>query len=705
MPGLAKYIFRISLVLILFLQLKGGVSQFFHNEEFSVTDSLEAILPGAEGDIRIGILCKLSKAYRVFQPERSLELALEAYRSSRDSENPQLKLQATYMLGLAYHHNGDYPNAIGYSIDARPMAIDLKDTLTLYGITECIVLSYLYSHNYDLAIENTLAGYAFLGTMTDSSQLFEKSIRIGWVYMMTGNDSTAIPYFRNAATIATVSGQVPASNMVLNYNHLTGRYLNVGNYDSARYFLKLAEEMSLQQQVDFNNYILSNWGDYYYFTQKPDTAEMYYQKALQHSRLSGDIAGQAGGLWDLGKIYRAEGEMKQAIACFEEMVEKGTWIREHRSLYLDPERTFSYWYSPEQSVPHYMERAGLRFLMNGHLNLYEIFKSGSDQKQALLHLEAFREAEARNRELDRMMEVTEISTRYESERKEQQIQLLTSEKQLSDIRLEQSKYILFTLAGFILLLLIVAILLIRQSRMKALQEKANLEQRLFRAQMNPHFLFNTLGSIQGFILEHDTDRSNLYLTRFSRLMRNILDNTTQEAIPLEDEISTIENYLELQKIRYTDKFDFTITVDERIDPEGFFIPPMLAQPFIENSIEHGIKHLPGKGLISIRFSLIDSTFDGSGTEASVEPDPDSLVLLEIEDNGVGREESRKMEHNRFKNHRPMATSITRERMNVLGRKAPRKIRKRIRLQIQDLFTDDKKPAGTKVQLWVPLSRP
>jgi LytS/YehU family sensor histidine kinase len=121
--------------------------------------------------------------------------------------------------------------------------------------------------------------------------------------------------------------------------------------------------------------------------------------------------------------------------------------------------------------------------------------------------------------------------------------------------------------------------------------------------MNPHFLFNSLASIQNYIINEDSGNASIYLSRFSQLVRNILDNSVEEYVPVEKEIETIKNYFELQKVRYAGKFDFNIEVDEAIDQENMMIPPMLAQPFIENAIEHGIKHKETNGHINIRFLL------------------------------------------------------------------------------------------------------
>jgi sensor histidine kinase YesM len=133
------------------------------------------------------------------------------------------------------------------------------------------------------------------------------------------------------------------------------------------------------------------------------------------------------------------------------------------------------------------------------------------------------------------------------------------------------------------------VLYFRQGRINAMHEKMLVEQRLFRSQMNPHFIFNSLASVQNFIVKQDDTKASIYLSRFSELVRSILNNSLQEQITLEEEISTIENYLALQKVRFSDQFDYELEVDETLDPESTFVPPMLTQPFIENAIEHGIK--------------------------------------------------------------------------------------------------------------------
>ncbi len=198
--------------------------------------------------------------------------------------------------------------------------------------------------------------------------------------------------------------------------------------------------------------------------------------------------------------------------------------------------------------------------------------------------------------------------------------------------------------------------------------------------MNPHFIFNSLTSIQNYILDEEAHIASKYLSRFSKLVRSILDSSVEDHVSLEEEIATIENYLELQKIRFQDKFDYSIEVDEKINPENMNIPPMLAQPFIENCIEHGIKHKKSKGHISIRFKS-----------------KGNYIMYEVEDDGVGRDKARDILSRQNKNHKSLATAITLERIQVLNKK----LKKKISLYVQDLSNSKNESSGTKVQIIIP----
>ncbi|MFO7615606.1 MAG: histidine kinase, partial [Bacteroidales bacterium] len=279
---------------------------------------------------------------------------------------------------------------------------------------------------------------------------------------------------------------------------------------------------------------------------------------------------------------------------------------------------------------------------------------------------------------------------------DKRIEVLSQSNELKELRVRQYTLFLAGMGAFIILSVAMLLLLLRQRHLKAEQEKTGLQQKLFQLQMNPHFIFNSLSSIQHLIVEEDTERASICLAEFSNLVRSILYSSSNETIGLDTEIKTIESYLALQKMRYNDKFDYEIDIDPGLDPENLEIPVMLLQPFIENAIEHGIKHKKGKGRIEIRIK--PSGEQSIGRSDQTNGRSGDRVILEVEDDGVGREKAQELLHQRDKNHKSLATAITRERIAILNRKLKRKIT----LEIIDLKDELGEAKGTRVVFGVPV---
>jgi LytS/YehU family sensor histidine kinase len=313
--------------------------------------------------------------------------------------------------------------------------------------------------------------------------------------------------------------------------------------------------------------------------------------------------------------------------------------------------------------------------------MYHFYISKGKPTEAMNYILAYSEAKDTLRELSRNREIIEIQIRYETEKKEEQIEYLSQEHRWKSVQIRQTRFVLFGVSGLFFLGGLLAWLLIRHNRFRMSQKALLLEQRFLRSQMNPHFIFNSLSSIQHLIMEEEPDKASIYLAKFSTLVRNILNGSVQEYITIENEIKTIESYLTLQKIRYVKKFDFTIDVDPKIEIESLTIPPMLAQPFIENSIEHGMKHKKEKGNVDIRFRLACD-----------------WIIIEVEDDGIGRKKAAEIKSKQTLSYQSMATSITHDRLMVLNKK----LKKKISLHIIDLKNVSGEATGTKVVLKIPF---
>jgi ligand-binding sensor domain-containing protein len=224
---------------------------------------------------------------------------------------------------------------------------------------------------------------------------------------------------------------------------------------------------------------------------------------------------------------------------------------------------------------------------------------------------------------------------------------------------------------------------------RAVQEKSDLQIRLastelkaLRAQMNPHFIYNTLNSIQYFITNNNPDSSQRYLSKFAKLIRYVLDNSKVAEIPFEKELEAITIYMELEALRFENKFEFSIMVDSKIDTHNIQIPSMLIQPYIENAIWHGIMHKKEKGRIELIFELQN----------------DCLKCI-IKDNGIGQKKSRELKSaDNFQQHKSVGMTNTQERLEIINSMN----KSNLSVKVIDLVDEQKNALGTLVELYVPL---
>ena len=223
----------------------------------------------------------------------------------------------------------------------------------------------------------------------------------------------------------------------------------------------------------------------------------------------------------------------------------------------------------------------------------------------------------------------------------------------------------------------------KEEKLNYRQRIADLEQLALRAQMNPHFIFNCLNSIQNFIINDDLKTTNRYMNSFARLLRQTLDHSAKRVISLAEEISYITTYLELEKMRFGEKFIYKIRVDEKIPIDFTFIPNMILQPFIENSIRHGILHKSGgQGIIEINFEQTDTT----------------LTCI-VNDNGIGRRQSLANKTDQHIEYHSQGMQLTFKRLELLSSNTKEKIT----TDITDFQEDNAVYPGTSVKIIFPLS--
>ncbi|TVZ56777.1 tetratricopeptide repeat protein [Lutibacter sp. Hel_I_33_5] len=266
------------------------------------------------------------------------------------------------------------------------------------------------------------------------------------------------------------------------------------------------------------------------------------------------------------------------------------------------------------------------------------------------------------------------SLEKDKELAQSKISLAIIDQKLSEESNKRQRQIIYFLIAGILLLTLLAYFMFRNNKQQKIANNL-LALKSMRSQMNPHFIFNALNSVNSFIAVNDERNANRYLSEFSVLMRSVLENSDEDFIPLSKEIELLELYVKLEHNRFKDKFEYSISVNEDIDLDQFSIPPMLLQPYIENAIWHGLRYKEEKGNLEI----------------SINQQDEELLSIEVIDNGIGRKKSQELKTKNQLKQKSKGMSTIKNRINILNDM----YKDRVTVTISDVFDNGE---GTKVAL-------
>ena len=334
----------------------------------------------------------------------------------------------------------------------------------------------------------------------------------------------------------------------------------------------------------------------------------------------------------------------------------------------------------EKSIEEADNKEDLIVKKDATRKLSELYRNSGDYEKALTAYEDYTNlVEELNIQREQQISQATRLTRDISE-KQNRINNLESDRALSksmyDVTVERNKrqeLIIYSLIGGLLLLLIAGYFMYKSIKQQKLANNL-LALKTLRSQMNPHFIFNALNSVNSFIASSDERTANKYLTDFSQLMRSVLENSEEDFIPLKKEIDLLEIYTKLEHFRFKNKFDYKITIDDAINTEAFQIPPMLLQPYIENAVWHGLRYKETKGLLEIR---IDKKSE------------DEIIII-IADDGIGRKRSKSLKTDNQKKQNSKGMGNIKKRVAILNDMYKDKV---------DVFIDDfqnEEDSGTKV---------
>ncbi len=567
---------------------------------------------------------------------------MEMLSLSEKTNDLSYKADCYNKLGVANCLRGRNNESLEFFTKTLEIYLELSDTNGISNSYENLGIVYKDLAKYDKAIECQINSIK-IREKTNHSRLVNNYSALATLYQKL-NDTIAQFRYLEKAKIALMNNDNPDNfQLAILYNEIAGYYNTCGNLDSA--IVNYEKVAYYSEKDDWKRGMAVGYGnmaEVYSVYGETDKAIAMHRKVLKLSIEIDDCMGMAEEYSYLADLYRKIGKIDSAIILINKSLQKS------EECGLDNEKLAIYEFISELYENINEPTIALKF-----------YKKAQALKDSLYNIEKHNS-------------ITEIETQYETEKKEQQIELLSAENKIKNQRIRLG----IAVISVLLLLVIMIFFLMRMRKKNAQMAQDDLKQKLFRSQMNPHFIFNALGSIQNYMYKNETKKAAQFLGNFASLSRSILKYSNEESISLEKEIETLTNYLELEKMRMNNAFSYEFIYDQDLETEFINIPPMMIQPFIENAIKHGLKEVEKDGKITIE--IIDKT--------------DFLDIVII-DNGMGFVNS---QQNKDENHESMATQIFNERMKHLKRK-----NKQIPdMQIGDISNDEN--SGTKIHIFLPI---
>lgn len=494
-------------------------------------------------------------------------------------------------------------------------------------------------------------------------------------------------------------------NIALVYNSLS-------EYNKALdYFNKASEAAKGYTDDVFNANLWSNIASTYDYMNKTEEALTYYNKAGELYEKNGNKSGLSNNLFNIGIVYLYTDQLKLALPYLKKAAElyiqtgdKNNYsllCYEMANIYSQADASLlgseGIAVSKRQQVVLEYLNKGLELARaagsldrraDGLMMLSSYYEDNKQFAKALEVYKNYQQVKDSIYQKTKKQAINKQELLYEFDKKEA-LTRAAHEKQQAIAKAEiiqQQTIRNSVIAGTLLLVVTGALLFFSYKKRRDAKEKqqeaefnaqvTDTEMKALRSQMNPHFIFNSLNSISDYLDKNETGTASVYISKFARLMRMILENSEQKTVPLENDLNALELYMQLEALRLNNKFSYEVRVEDGIDVENTLVPPLILQPFVENSIWHGIVRKEGAGRIIIRVKK-----------------EDAMIACIVEDNGIGWKESAGTTGSkRTGEKQSLGMKITKARIDIIN-----KIKKsNASVHLTDLAE------GVKVEIKLPL---
>lgn len=659
--------------------------------KYSTIDSLNRQMSTANDSVKVDCLNELYVGQLQLDHNLALRSLEQAGRVARKIR--YVKGEGRYLeyLGNYYMEMKIVPSAESALRSAVKLYKEHNLKNEYYDALGTLSLCLYWEMKFDESIQLTDEIYEYLKNIPEDKRIAYVYRRIGLVLETRGKYDQAFDYFMKDKKISeTVSDKKGSrkSYGIFSNLYLGKLYLEAGDKNNAMHYFKVSADKAMNNIMP--DVYDEQMGEIHFLLNDLDSARYYY--LLRKSCIKRFVKDPAMLSWvmtmcdiPLAKIYLSEQRfdtaiilLKPAVRVFKDLLFCADVYKYLGQACLGANRLNEALAYSQQLMDMANYSRARPMLRDAAEIRWKTFESLKQADSALFYLKMFKNS-ADTLSADKQLRNMEaVEWKAAGDRQEAEISLLGKEKL---IHIKQRQILIILLASFSMLAFFVFTYVhLKRKREKAEFEKRATELRMqaLRAQMNPHFIFNALNSINNFIVTNDSKEASRYLTKFSRLIRLMLHHSQSSLITLQDELDALKIYIEIEQLRFTDSFDYSIYVPFEIEPATYRVPPLIIQPFVENAIWHGLLRKNSKGTLKIDFFVEEKN-----------------VFCRITDNGVGRKNAPEEQVNGI-THKSLGMKITTERIYK-----PEKNRADVPVKILDLLLSDGSSGGTVVTVKLP----
>lgn len=631
------------------------------NGQNKTIDSLKAVLSSAKTNAEKAKLNNaLASEFIENDPAQVKSYALAAQTIAKKAGTQLEEANAWVNLGNAAIMMSDYGAAFKNFVNAQTIFEQLAKTDKNGDVTNGLARTYgsigvvcSEQNNYAKALEYYFKALKIYKENKQENIIARAYNNIGIVYKSLKDYDKALTYFQKALEIQK---RINDNTSAITLTNIANIYL-LKDENSKAFNFYLASEKSLTESGNRRGLgeLYNNLGNYYKKTGNIDMAESSYNKALAIFNEVGEKYGASASLAYLGNVYMQQNKSVKAL----EYLKKSSAVAKEIGV--------------------------LEQVRKSEKSISELYEKNGNYIEALRHYKLYTAAKDSILNSENIKNLVREEMNFEMQQKAA-LQKIETEKREAIYNEQSKRHTQQTLFTVLIILLLAGLAFVVYNRLQlkktlTLQrDLAEYEQKALHLQMNPHFVFNCLGSISSFIVQNGTDSAIKYLSKFSKLMRLTLEYSKESLIPVDKEIESLQNYLELEQLRFNNIFDFDITKDSNIE-DDMAIPPLLLQPFVENAILHGVVPKKEKGHIAIHFSV-----------------ENEKLVCTVTDDGIGFSKSRELKENSVTVHKSMALEITRKRLEVIQAFTATTSH----VSINELTSDNGDVTGTRIILNLPI---